>query len=41
VHLADDFGGQAFYLFDVVVEQVELDEFGSRLGDLAQTGNAG
>lgn len=41
LHFADDFGGQAFHLFVVVEEQVELDEFGSRVGDLAQPGNAG
>ena len=39
--LWDDFGGQVFHLFSVVEEQVELNEFGSRIRDLAQTCNAG
>ena len=41
LHFADDFGGQAFHLLGLVYEQVELDEFGSRVGNLAQTGNTG
>ena len=40
LHFADDFGGQAFHLFGVIDEQVELDKFCSRIGDFAQTGNA-
>src|SRR5581483_4612518 len=41
LHFADDFGGQTFHLFSVVEEEVELDELGSRVGDLAQTCDAG
>jgi len=41
LHFADDFGGQAFHLLGVVEEQVELDEFGSRVRDLTQTCDAG
>ena len=41
LHFADDFGGQAFHLLGVVEEQTELDEFGSRVRDLAQTCDAG
>lgn len=41
LHFADDFGGQAFHLLGVVEEQSELDEFGSRIRDLAQTCDAG
>ena len=38
---ADDFGSQVLHLLGVVVEQAELDEFGSRIRDLAQTSDAG
>ena len=41
LHFAQDFGSQAFHLLGVVEEQAELDEFGSRIRDLAQTGDAG
>jgi hypothetical protein len=41
LHFADDLACQAFHLLGVVDEQVELDEFGSCLDNLAQTGNAG
>lgn len=41
LHFADDFVGQAFHLFGLVEEEVELNEFGSRFGDLAQTFDAG
>jgi hypothetical protein len=41
LHFVDDFGGQAFHLLGVIEEQAELDEFGSRIRDLAQTGDAG
>ena len=37
----DDFGGQAFHLLGVVEEQVELDQFGPCIRDLAQTPDAG
>jgi hypothetical protein len=41
LHFAQDFGSQAFHLLGVVEEQAELDEFGSRIRDLAQPGDAG
>jgi hypothetical protein len=37
LHFTDDFGSQTFHLLGVLQEQVELDEFGSRVRDLAQT----
>src|SRR5437660_2278341 len=41
LHRAQNFSGQAFHLFSLVEEQVELDQFGSRLRDLAQPCDAG
>lgn len=41
LYFADDFGSQELHLLGVVVEQAELDEFGSRIRDLAQTADAG
>ena len=40
LHGANDFAGQAFHLLGRVSEQVQLDKFGTRLGDLAQARNA-
>jgi|GEM_PF-6024805 len=35
LHLANNFGGQAFHLFGFVREDVEQDEFSSRFGHFA------
>ena len=39
LHGANDFANQAFHPLRFILEQVEMDEFGSRPGDLAQPGN--